>query len=346
MSKITRIPDGIAERTPAWHFDKIAQFTEYKLQVNEPSPHLRIVGHMAKDYTMNEKLWLLSCYGATYCLPSGQVIWEHWSHDDVRRKPKAFKNWVTDNWKGIVTRTERRCVRTPEKMVDCLSSCAKWIDEEYKTLPNISAEDERDYYNKVYDSVMGIRYFGRYISIRFVEGLRRFCGIPATLYDVRSVGGWSPKRCLMYLYPEHMETLRIDNAEGDALTDKLVEELIDRVKERVPTVDSYVLAAMLCEYKGAFENRHQYVGWTLDQEPLLYDKVKAYWNDDMDTEMLWKARKDIFPWQVLGEVKDRWWGTRWDLTNVLRDHGYVWTDLQYDYNKTKDADSFAHPIAR
>jgi hypothetical protein len=346
MSKTTRFPDGMAEQTPEWHFDRMVEFTRYKLQVNEPSPHLRIVGHMAKDHPMNDKLWLLSCYGATYCLPSGQVIWEHWSHSDARKKPKAFAGWISDNWKGIITRTERRCVRTPSKMAECLLSCADWIDNEFEKLPKIQATDAHDYYNKVYDSVMGIRYFGRYISIRFVEGLRRFCDIPAMLYDVRSVGGWSPKRCLMYLYPDYMDTLRVDDAEGNATTDALVEDLLEAVKAEVPAVDSYVLAAMLCEYKGAFENRHQYVGWTLDQEPLLYDKTIAYWKDDMDTEMLWKARKDIFPWQVLGEIDKRWWGTRWDLTNVLRDHHYVWTDLQYDYNKTKDSSDFAHPIGR
>ncbi len=346
MSKMTKPPGGLDEHTPAWHLEKFIEFTKYKQMVNEPSPHLRIVGYMTKDYAIQDKLWMLGCYAATYCLPSGQVIFEHWSHEDIISKPKLLLKWLEKNWKGIITRTERRCVRSPKNMAECLISCANWIEHDFQKLHFLPADNPREYYDKTYESVTGIRFFGRYISIRFIEGLKRFCDVPAALYDVRSVGGWSPKRCMMYLHPEHIEMLRLDNAEGNRLMDSLTEELLVTVQKELPTVDSYVLAAMLCEYKGMFENRHQYVGWTIDQEPLLFDKTIAYWGGDMNKNLLWEAREALFPWQVLGEYKNRWNGTRWDITNVLRDYGYIWNDLDMIYTKTRDRNCFDNPVRR
>jgi len=342
MSKTTTMPDGLELHDPDWHYDKFVEFTDLKYQLGEPSPHLAIVGHMVRNSNIEDKLWLLGCYGATYCLPSAQVIWEHWSLDDVLAEPDEFNNWLVGNWAGIITRTERRCVRTPPKMFRCLSTYAKWARDDYPKLPKLQADSAKDYYDKVWKSLTdGVYSFGRYISIRVIEGLRRYCDVPAILYDVRSVGGWSPKRCMMYLHPEHIETLSIDNAAGNALMDELVEDLILDIKEELPYVDSYRIAAMLCEYKGAFEKRHQYPGWTLDQEPLLYDKTVHYWGDDINKDMLWDARKAVFPWQVLGEIGSRWYGTRWDLAACLRDHDYNWSDIKWDYDATED---LANPV--
>ena len=344
MSKMTKPPGGLDERTPDWHFNKFVTFTKRKIEINEPSPHLRMVGYMTEKYSMNDRLWLLGTYAATYNVPTGQVIWENWTHTDVLEKPRTLEKWLTKNWKGIITRTERRCVRSPAKMAECLISCAYWIENKFRELPTLAAGNTNEYYDRVYESVTGIKYFGRYISIRFVEGLRRFCGIPAYLYDVRSVGGWSPKRCMMYFHPERIGVLKTDDAKGNALMDSLTEELLVRVKETLPEVDSYVLAAMLCEYKGAFENRHQFVGHTIDQKFALYDKTMAYWGENWSHDKIWEARKAIHPWQVLGEYENRWHAYRQDLARVLRDFGYIWSDLRYDYIATRDSNSYAHPV--
>jgi hypothetical protein len=345
MSKEASLPDGFEERDAAWHLEKFTEFTAIKQRLGEPSPHLAIVGHMCKDLPLDDKLWLLGCYAATYCLPSAHVIWTQQPLSVVEGKPKRFARWIADNWKGIVTRTERRCVRTPLKMADCLNSYVRWMREEFPTLKKDKKEQAHAFYDRVWESVANIRYFGRYINIRLIEGLRRYCGVPAQLYDIRSIGGWSPKKCLCYLYPEHAETLLVDDKEGNALTNELAYDLLERVQDKVPTVDCYILAAMLCEYKGAFEKRHQYPGWTIDQEPLLYDKVFGYWGDRVDKDALWQARAALFPKRVLGEHSG-WNGTRWEVTKVLRDHGYNWNDETYDYCKTLEAGDFARPKRR
>lgn len=337
-------PDGINERSPEWHFDKLVEFTKFKGEIGEPSPHLSLVGNMTRNMKIEDKLWMLGLYAATYCLPTAQVIFEHYPITDVFPKGKKHMlKWVTKHWKGIVTRTERRCVRSPQKMTDCLFSLAEWIDLGYDPLLELEKKETTKNYDIVWESVTGIKYFGRYINIRFVEGLRRYCSIPAKLYDIRSIGGWSPKRCLCYLYPEYTEKLLVDNVEGNIVTDKLALELLERVKKKLPKVDEYIIAAILCEYKGAFEKRHQYPGHTIDQEPDLYTKVASYWGEDMDRTALWEARKALFPKEVLGELSG--WNTyRKDLAKVLRDYGYVWSDLDYDYMSTLKSANFATPV--
>lgn len=343
MSKQQSLPAGFHERSPDWHFSKFVEFTKLKGELGEPSPHLAIVGYIVRDFSLEKKLWMLGCYAATYCLPSAQVICELRTPTEARNDPAYLLDWLSEHWPGIVTRTERRCVRSPKKMMECLHSYATWMVEGYPALTKLRRGHEtRENYDLVWESVSTVKYFGRYINIRFIEGLRRYCGIPAKLYDIRSIGGWSPKRALCYLYPERAPELLIDDAHGNVLTDTLAMDLLGRVQKELPEVDEYVLAAMLCEYKAQFENHKQYPGWTIDQEPLLYDKVFDYWGDIVDRNVLWAARRAIFPPEALGECNN-WNGTRWELTRTLRDNGYLWSDLLYDYAETTNV---ARPVER
>lgn len=344
--KETSLPDGFDERPPEWHLEKFIEFTDLKQRLGEPSPHLTIVGYMSRESSPEDRLWLLGCYAATYCLPTAQVIWDLQPLKQVQNNTTRLSNWIKKNWAGIVTRTERRCVRTPEKMSVCLLSYLSWMKTGFPTIQTQNTgETDEQYYDRVWESVSGIKYFGRYINIRLVEGLRRYCGVPARLYDIRSIGGWSPKKCLAYLYPQHASRLLVDDEPGNQLTNKLAYSLLEKVQEQLPKVDCYVLAAMLCEYKGAFEKRHQYPGWTIDQEPLLYDKVFAYWGDVVNKEVLWDARKASFPARVLGELNG-WNGTRWDAAATLRDHGYNWSDTSYNYLKTLENKDFSIPVKK
>lgn len=332
-------------RDAAWHLDKFIEFTRLKGEVGEPSPHLAIVGYLVKDKDLMEKGWAIGCYGATYCLPSAQMIWENWSHTDAVTNPDGLTDWVHEHWDGIITRTERRCVRTPEKMARCLTSYAMWLSKDFRALTTLPATSPEAYYNAVWDSVCSVYAIGRYIAIRMIEGYRRYCGIPAELYDVRSLGGWSPRITLSWLYPGEADLILTESKEGEKAADTAARALLVEVQRTLPQVNFYILAAMLCEYRVAIEKGKQYPGWTLDQEPLLYDKARAYWGDRLVSAGLWEARAAIFPHEVLGEFGN-WNGTRWDCARVLRDHGYNWTDLLYDYQETLKIGDWANPVRR
>ena len=344
-------PEGLNERSADWHHNKFAEFTFYKQLIGEPSPHLAIVGYLGKEEDDLTKMWYLGCYGATYCLPSAQMIWKSWTYLQVVAYPEDFTKWLEFHWKGIITRTERRCVRTPAKMARCLISFAEWVQNRFLHVRQVSMEieDPSVRYDYVWDEVTSIYSIGRYIAIRIIEGMRRYCDVDVSLLDIRSIGGWSPKKAMCFMYPEHQELLLTDA--GEKKTKELAANLLDRVNQwgnqnlaqgcgrpelkaspiESHDIDYYVLAAMLCEYRVAFEKRKQYVGWTIDQEPILYNKAKDYWGDELESAGLWKARAALFPHCALGEKTGHWEGTRWMLTNLLRDEGYNWSDLVHNY---------------
>lgn len=348
-TKHAELPDGITERNPDWHFRKFTEFTQRKMEVNEPSPHLAMVGHMSKDESVIERVWRIGCYAIPYSLPVGMMTWQTFTAEQAMRNPKKVLNWIDKNWNGILkgTRRERRCVRSVVKYKECVASYINWMQDDFPALTFLvpSHVTPEDYYDMVWDSVQKVKFFGRYIGIRVVEGLRRFADLPAQLYDIRSMGAWSPRKCLVYLFPKQHKELLTENAVNNRKTDELAWSLAEQVQEALPGMSHYVYAAMLCEYRDAFEDRRQYAGWTIDQEPLLFQKSYEYFGDSLDSTLFWNTRADIFPTETLGEFQG-WEGTRWDITNVLRDYGYVWSDLLYDYVATRDGGSFEHPVER
>lgn len=338
-------PGGLDERATAWHVEQFIDFTRKKLEVGEPSPHLAMMKAFTDGHQLAERAWRLCCYAAVYSLPTAQMLWDTWPLERVLRNPEALTAWVHENWAGMVTRRERRCVRSAKKLSRCLRSSMDWVVGELESVTTMPPEETPEAYDRVWESVLNIDFIGRYIGIRLIEGLRRFCGVPARLYDIRSVGGWSPKKALVYFYPDDAAQLLTPGQAGEECTGRRANELLVRTQEVLPAVDHYVVAAMLCEYREAFEDHHQYPGWTIDQEPDLYTKASGYWGDALDSRAFWQARTDLFPRAVLGEHND-WRGTRWPLTKLLRDNGYNWSDLRYDYVSTARIGSWASPVAR
>lgn len=347
-TKHQELPDGIGEQSPEWHKKMFREFTKHKQEVNEPSPHLAMVGRMSAGCSTIEKVWRIGCYAIPYSLPVGMMTWQTFTAEQAMSNPKKVTAWVEKNWLGILkgTRRERRCVRTIKKYSECIASYIKFMRDDMPVILSNPPEtfDPLEYYEFIWDAVQHVKFFGRYIGIRVVEGLRRYCGIPAELQDIRSMGAWSPRKCLVYLYPDKSEILLNESAENNMLTESIAWGLSKQTRKAVPTASHYVIAAMLCEYRDAFEDRRQYVGWTIDQEPLLFKKSAEYFGEDLDSKLFWNTRRAVFPRQALGELNG-WEGTRWELTNILRDYGYVWTDLIWDYTTTmQEGGDFSKPV--
>lgn len=341
-------PDGLDERSPEWHFDKFVELAEAKMAVREPLPHLAMFGHMCRGVSVQETAWRLGCYLVPYSLPAGYVTWSAISYTTARDYPDHVVQWVYNNWPSVLRgmRKERRCVYSPKKYSECLLSYADFVANRLPRLveevdPN-SFSSPAEYYDHVWAELSNVKYFGRYVMIRAVEGLRRFCGVPAELSDLRAMGAWSPRRCLVYLRPDEADALLTDSKECNARTNDIANEVVAQVREHIPKLPFYIFANTLCEYRSYFEDRHQYAGWTIDQEAALVAKVAEVWAGQLDQELFASVRREVFPDVVLGELNG-WSGTRWPITTTLRDHGYIWTDFRHDYTKTTD---FANPAKR
>jgi Alpha-glutamyl/putrescinyl thymine pyrophosphorylase clade 2 len=326
----------VSDHPPSWHVDRLAEFTQAKLLIGEPSPHLKLVVELSKDLTWEEKVWRAGCYAVPYSLTTAEAIWQIWPHDRVASEGvMELDEWIHVEWAGMHTRTERRCVRSANKFAESLISYWYWMHDQ---LPEVIAiantqGNPKYQYEMFWESAARLYQFGRYINIRLLELLRRSVGIPATLPDIRGIGGWSPLRALTLFFPEETKPLLRGHAPtAEILATRLLEELQGR---RIP-VDHYVLAAMLCEYREAYEDRHQYPGRTHDQEiEYLNGGTGAYWAVRGIKSEIVAARRRIFPSQVLGE-RQGWSGVRHDLSRVLRDQEYVWQDLVWDYVASKD----------
>lgn len=319
-----------SDHPSGWHHDKFLEFVEYKQAVGEPSPHMTLAVLMSKDEDIAERIWRAGLYGAPYSVLTSEAMWTAWPWLKAMDDPGGMVAWIYENWEGFHIRTERRMVRTPKKMVACLLSYRAWMMSgepgrlwDYQKLANA-----KESYDAWYDSVITVMFFGRYITIRVVEFLRRAAGAKAELYDIRSIGGESPVRCLSMFYPEHKEALLVKK--DPLVADMLAADLLGKVQVALPEVGHYVMAAMLCEYREAYEDHHQYPGRTIDQELQYLNGPKGdYWKGRYDTK-IWAAREVVVPHEALGE-KQGWDGVRHDLSRMLRDKGEVWSDTRYKY---------------
>ena len=237
------------DQPPDWHQAKFKEFVELKQQVGEPSPHMALAGFLTQqdNAQWNEVVWRAGVYGAPYSVLTSEAIWREWPWERMRHANRSeFRAWVERNWGGFHIRTERRMVRTPEKMTTNLLSYADWLrsGQPHGILQSQHLYSPRENYDRWYVAVeQNVMFFGRYITIRVVEFLRRFAGADAELYDIRSIGGESPVRCLSLLYPDHSVALL--EHKSRQIADSLAERLLHTVQQTQPHVNHYVLAAML-----------------------------------------------------------------------------------------------------
>lgn len=327
--------DGADLHDDAWHWAKLQEFTELKGLIGEPSPHMTVINHLTRGRSLEERLWAIGCYAVPYSLVTAVALLEAFGWDYVQdHEGQAwFRPWITHNWEGIHTRTERRAVRTAEKFTISLASYADWVRSgEAANLLDSSAD-----YEAWWASVNRVEFFGRYISIRVIEAIRRSeheAGRPhpeMELPDIRGIGGHSPVRALTLFFPANAaDLLRPDWKRAEELAEYLYLQLRMRGAEGI---SRYVLAAMLCEYREAFEDLHQYPGRTLDQElEYLHHPKAAYWaKRGLALHDILEARRELFPDAALGEVGNRWQGVRHELSRWLRERNENWSDLRYTW---------------
>lgn len=321
--------------------DHVANFLEFSrlhLLSGCPDPHLKIAVHqMVQEDDPYESAWRAGCYVAPYEVCTGSLIWSNWNVWDARNKPEQFTKWIADTWPKWNIRRERRAARTPTKMAECLLSYANFV-----TTPELLAAHARDKYDdfwKLADA--NLRYFGRYALIKLLHALHTGGIIEHPINDIRPAGGWSPRETMALLDPAMEELYTKNSTKPDVLaviktrTDIVKELLEDHVGEKVSYYDVEVL---LCNYR-QYPKHHP--GWPLDSDLNYYHTFVQNWEEPVFD---WKAvRAELFPAEVLGEIQG-WEGPREELNEVFPKHGYLWSDVLYDYQASKA--NLASPVER
>lgn len=327
------------------HLFRFSEFCKYVRLAGGATPHLVMVWGAARNCPPAERLWRGGCYAATYNYPAAEAIWRSWGPDTVRSAGiLPMTEWLREHWKAIPLRKERKAVRTPEKLAECLVSFAWWAESALDH-PAFAIDFQMDpaaRYEMAWDDFGDVRYMGRYITIRFLEFMRRAFGLPLVMPDIRPVGGEFPRQALNLMFPASEWALLGGNGTAElAEVNRVSDECIVRLADGYGVVvDHYTLQSLLCEYKQSVLGQRQYPGRSVDSELGYWRKVYGGENGFSalrgGTEF-WNVRRELFPWQALGEdPRNQWDGARDDLGKVLVNFRYTWSDVLYDYSLSKD----------
>lgn len=286
------------------HWPTFTEFVRQEVATGGPDPQIPLLVELARGFiTDRSKVWLAGCYGAHHCVPSAYMVWRHWSFEDVIEKPESFRNWLDEHWEFLPVRPEMRSHRMLDKRHRCL--------EDFAIYASTWDRSQMRSYDEVWaDSQANVKYFGRYMAIKFLEILRRMDLTDFEMPDLRAKDAWSPRRTLAMLYPE-VEVLGIREAQS-------VEDLhrVDlaalaartELQARGIGVNLFQLQVLLCEYREAL-NAGYYPGASHDEELDYIAFVAKRWPEHM--HIITDARSRVFPKAFLGEAMG-WDGIRRD----------------------------------
>lgn len=310
-----------------WEF--FADFCRWEMAVGGPDPHMAtMIAMMPSESDPQARLWEGAAYVSVYNVPTAEAILREWTWQGARAGDVT--GWLTEHWAGIVTRRERRAVRSPEKLGRCLQSLAGWVER----VPGAPyyGPDPRANYERAWADLESVYALGRYSKLKLLEYATRV-GYPLELPDLRAKGGWSPREGLALLFPTYETELM---GADEPRNIRIAEMLAGVAQRKLATLDvhlnKYVLQVCLCDFKQEWVGQRQFPGRSLDSE-LEYDaKIRPHW--DWATAM-YATRRILFPERALGEVAG-WDYVRKELGTVARRHRYTWSDLRFDFLASKD----------
>jgi hypothetical protein len=325
------------------HWQNFADFCRLEMAIGGPGPHMKLTAKMCEldGCDWEETAWRGLCYLGVYNVPTAEQIWNIWPFQKAVLEREQFLPWFTEHWAGITMRRERKSARSPIKMAQYFETAAIWLsvlsDKRNYGAGWISGEgaSSRQRYELAWnDTQESIYSMGRYIGFKYLEYGIQYLDFPIELFDIRAKGGWSPRVMLAILWPEQIQMLLGgDSPEEIAIVDEYAAKTKVQIKENYGIDLSYYnLQVLLCDYKQCYVGKRQFPGRSQDSEIAYRKKIESYWGGNT---RMWEARAKAFPKQVLGELNG-WDCVREDLGKVLYDYGYMWSDLIYDYNLSKN----------
>jgi hypothetical protein len=321
-------------------WDAFAEHIRSDLAAGGPDPHMRCVGEMIKDVPLDEKIWRIGCYVAVYNVPTAEFIWREWPWKRFHEHSEEFPGWIKENWSKLQFRRERRAVRTPVKLAKYFMSYREWVYS-YGRVMDVLPPDPKRAFLPVWATVDSVVYgAGRYAIRKLLQCYERYCDAPITLPDILPKGGWSPRVTLTDLWPN----LNLDAYDNSPhmieFTNLVVQKSLARLAENYDLdLDLFRFEVFCCDFKQSYKGGKQYPGRSNDSELMYHDKIRKH--VDLG-EAMWAARQKLMPAVCRGEVSG-WRTTRDELGTVLTSHGYVWSDIRYDYLATED---LSQPVRR
>ncbi len=303
--------------------DRFIEFARLKLALDGSDAY--IMGAVEQARTRKEDpYWAAGVFTTFYAPPSHESFMNVWSMHDVLNFTDEVQAWTIANWEDLPVSGARHTNRMgPHKCVETLVGYAKWLT---KAGPETLGGNDFPLVFKRF--IKNVPNHGRYTGLKLYETLRRLGAPFPTVTDIRPSGGRVPRRALNMIYGHNH---KLDDAEHLAEANQLAHALA----LEIPTT-WFNVEMLLCNFTKAVKGSY-YPGHALDRE-LERAVVCADFNP-IATASLSRVRKKLYSDSCLGEFNG-WSGVRKELGRCLPDHGYLWSDILYDYGATTD---LAHP---
>jgi hypothetical protein len=286
-----------------------SDFVRAELSAGGPDPQIALIVDLAEGNTDQEKVWLAGCYCAVHCIPSAYLTWRHWRPDQAYFNSDGMKTWLEVNWKALPVRPEMKSHRMLEKRTRCLKDFAQFALEWSPSRAAMS-------YDELWKlSQNNVKYYGRYMAIKYLEFLRRLVAPHLEMPDMRAKGAWSPRKALQLLFPEANHNPYDNSYRSVKDADWMVDQVVTRFSEEGITVNKFQLQVLLCEFKEALAGGF-YPGGTHDEE-LDYMAISAKGFDPYLFGPIYHSRRRLFSEELLGEVGG-WNGIRKEKFQVFR----------------------------
>ncbi len=271
------------------------KFCRAEMETGGPDPQiptiLRIVRNSSRSGDV-DCIWIGGCYGAHHCVSSAFAVWENWTAIEVVKNQNNFLEWLENYWDYLPVRPEMRSHRMLEKRHKCLVDFAHYaLSQSWKYISDFDILWK--------DCIDNVKYFGRYMAIKFIEIGHQGNIFKPKMPDMRAQGAWSPRRTLGLLYPDIFSLSdRNDTSEaGYLMMETCAADALQYLSRLGINVNYFKLQVMLCEFREALEGTY-YPGASLDEELGLISKTSKRF----DVEEIFKVRKELFLHKYLGEI--------------------------------------------
>lgn len=307
------------------------EFCRVETEAGGPDPQLDMAARPAAGVTLD---WFAGVFIGPFTLASAAVIaCEFPAVTSVLTDERRLRAFLEHAWPAISVRRERRAVWRADKLAECLLSWAEFVR---RALPNTRT----DSYTQLYDNVCRqCRYFGRYATMKVLQVLWRMGRVQAAQHDIRAAGAKYPRRMLALLARDPLLE-RGDSYELLQQVDSVAGELKGDVEGAGVPLTWYQFEVLLCNYRQVFTGR--YTGRTHDHELAWWLKACQQLSPGVLRSALpfSELRQQLADPHSLGE-RGGWDGVRHDLEEVWR-HGYLWSDVRYDYMQSRV--DFSRPV--
>jgi hypothetical protein len=283
-------------------WDIWAEFIKTEINSYGPDCQLKLLVALGEGRSPVERIWLNGCYAAHHCVPSAYALWREFPYPHLlaqsSKEQDRLEDWLEENWTALPVRPEMRSHRMVVKRKACIVDFAKYA---------ISETWRQGVYEDIWsESISAVRYYNRYMAIKYLELKRMVARPDIVLTDMRAKSAWSPRIGLALLFPNvgHIIGDREDNsAYAIELTEDYALECLDTLStEYGLTISHFQLQVLLCNFRemlvGGFYPRAGH------DEEMDYIKLAE---KKFDMTPVWEARSRIFNNKLLGE-HNGWFG--------------------------------------